>query len=77
MVPYDFDNPIYHVDEDCEEDCELPEELAQLLRHKLKVIQPHEELVEVVNLGTEEDVKKVRIGFTLQDDVKERLVKVL
>lgn len=41
MVPYDFDNPIYHAYKDCEEDCELPEELARLLRFEPKVIQLH------------------------------------
>lgn len=52
MVPYDFINPINHADEDCEEDCELPKELARLLRQESKVIQLHEESVEVVNPGT-------------------------
>lgn len=52
MIPYDFDNLIYHTDEDCEEDCELPEELARLLRQESKVIQPHQQSIEVINLGT-------------------------
>lgn len=69
MVPYDFDNPINHADKDCEEDCDLAEELARLLRQESKVIQPHEESVEVINLGTEEEVKEVRICATLQEDV--------
>lgn len=50
MVTYDFDNPINHSDKDCDEDCELPRELARLLKQESKVIQPHEESVEVVNL---------------------------
>lgn len=57
MVPYDFDNPIFHADKDCEEDCELPEELARLLQQESKVIQPYEESVKVINLGIEEDLK--------------------
>lgn len=32
MVRHDFDNPIYHADKDCE----LPEELARLLRQESK-----------------------------------------
>ena len=32
MVPYDFENPIDHADEDYGADCEVPEELARLLR---------------------------------------------
>lgn len=77
MVPYDFDNPINHAGEDCVEDCELLEELARLLRQDSKVIQPHEESVEVVNLGTGEEVKEVTIGSALQHGIKEKLVKLL
>ena len=40
---YDFDNPIYHAEEEGKEDCELPGELARLLKQEEKVIQPHEE----------------------------------
>lgn len=52
MVPYDFDNLINHADEDIEEYCELPEELARLLKKESKVIHPREESIELVNLGT-------------------------
>ena len=38
-------------------------ELARLLLQKERAIQPHEELVESVNLGTEEDRKEVKIGI--------------
>ena len=39
-----------------------------------KVFQPHEESVEVVNLGTEADKKEVKIGANLEDSVKRRLI---
>ena len=32
MAKYDFDNPIYQAEEGVEEDCELPEGLARLLK---------------------------------------------
>lgn len=41
MTHYDFDTPIYHSDEDCEEDCELPEELSRVLQQESRFIQPH------------------------------------
>ena len=41
MALYDFENPIYQAEEEAEEDCELPEELARLLRQEEKVIHPH------------------------------------
>ncbi|KAI5439145.1 hypothetical protein KIW84_024788 [Lathyrus oleraceus] len=74
---YDFDNPIYLAEEEDEEDCELPGELARLLKQEEKVIQPHEEQIEVVNLGTDEVKREVKIGVALEESVKSRLVVLL
>ena len=54
---YNFENPIYQAEDEGEEDCEVPGELARLLQQEERAIQPHEELLETVNLGTEEDKK--------------------
>lgn len=43
----------------------------------MKVIQPYEDLVEVVNLETEEEAKEVIVGSSLQEEVKTKLVKLL
>ena len=77
MVPNIFENPIDHADEDSGEDCEVPEELARLLRQEEKVIQPYEEVIEVINLGTEEIKKEVKIGDALQSEVKKGLIELL
>ncbi|KAI5389621.1 hypothetical protein KIW84_075058 [Lathyrus oleraceus] len=74
---YDFDNPIYQAEEEGEEDCELLGELARLLKQEGKVIQPHEEQIEVVNLGTDEVKKEVKIGAALEESVKSRMVALL
>ena len=42
---YDFEHPIYQVEDEGEEDCEIPGELARLLMQEEKAIQPHEEPV--------------------------------
>ena len=55
MAFCDFKNIIYQAEEEGEEDCEVPEELARLLQQEERTIQPHEELVDTINLGTEED----------------------
>ena len=73
---YDLDNPIYHAEEEGEEDCDLLE-LARLLKQEEKVIQPHEEQVEVVNLGTDEVRKEVKIGAALEANAKSRMVALL
>lgn len=72
IVPYDFDNPIYQVDEDGEEDDGLLEELAMLLLQESKVIQPHQEAIEIINLGSEEDKKEVKICASLDGEVKKK-----
>ena len=48
----------------------MPGELARLLQQEERAIQPHEESVEIVNLGTEEDRKEVKIGTNLEFGVK-------
>lgn len=40
MIPYIFELPIYHANEECEDDWEFPEKLTRLLEHDSKAIQP-------------------------------------
>ena len=42
-----------------------------------KSIQPHEEPIEVINLGTKIDRKEVKIDANLEDGIKNRLVQML
>ena len=58
---YDFENPINLAEDEGEDDCEVPGELARLLLQEERAIQPHEELVDTVNLGTEADRKEVKM----------------
>ena len=55
----------------------MPGELARLLLQEERAIQPHEEPVETINLGTEADKKEVKIGANLELSVKQRLTKML
>ena len=57
---YDFESPINQAEDKRGDDCEVPGELARLLLQEERAIQPHEELVESVNLGTEEYKKEDR-----------------
>ena len=43
MAPYILENSVDHANEDSEEDCEDPEELARILRQEEKVIQSYQE----------------------------------
>lgn len=76
MAHYDFENPIYHADEDCEEDCELPEELARLLKQESKFIQPYQDLLEVMNLGSEDCKKEIKICAALDENVNKGLIEL-
>src|SRR4051812_39520469 len=47
------------------------------LRTKVKkAIQPHEESIEVINLGSNEEKKEVKIGADLENSVKQRLIQM-
>src|SRR3954471_18354046 len=77
IVRHDFENPIYQTEDESEEDCEVPRELVRLLKQEDKAIQPHEEPIEVINLGSNEEKKEVRIGADLEHNVKQRLIQML
>ena len=74
MIFCDSENLIYQVEDEGEEDCEVPGELARLLQQEERTIQPHEEPVDTINLGTEEDKKEVNVGDNLEPSVKKRLI---
>ena len=73
----DSENLIYQAEDEGEEDCEVPEKLARLLQQEERTIQPHEEPVDTINLGTEEDKKEVKVGANLEPRVKECLIQLL
>ena len=49
----------------------------RLLQQEERAILPHEELLETINLGMEEDRKEVKVGANLEPNVKEHLVQLL
>ena len=74
---YDFENLINLAEDEGEDNWEVPGELARLLLQEERAIQPHEEPVETINLGTETDRKEVKIGANLELSVKQRLIQML
>ena len=77
MANCDFENPIYQADDEGEEDYEVPGELARLLQQEDRAIHPHEEPLDTINLGTEEDKKEIKVGANLELNVKECLIQLL
>ena len=56
----DSEDLIHQAKYEGEKDCEVPGELARLLQQEERAIQPHEELLDTINLGIEEDKKEIR-----------------
>ncbi|KAI5444422.1 hypothetical protein KIW84_012882 [Lathyrus oleraceus] len=70
-----FKFPVFEAEE--ESDVEVSDELSRLLEQDKKTIQPFEEQIELVNLGSEDDVKEVKIGYRLCPNVKKGLIYLL
>ncbi|KAI5445725.1 hypothetical protein KIW84_013814 [Lathyrus oleraceus] len=70
-----FEFPVFEADE--ESDVEVSDELSCLLEQDEKIIQPFKEQIELVNLGSEDDVKEVKIGSRLCPDAKKGLIDLL
>ncbi|KAI5424770.1 hypothetical protein KIW84_030818 [Lathyrus oleraceus] len=60
-----------------ESDVEVSDELSRLLEQDEKIIQPFEEKIELVNLGSEDDVKEVKIESRLCPDANKGLIDLL
>ncbi|XP_019434188.1 PREDICTED: uncharacterized protein LOC109340879, partial [Lupinus angustifolius] len=72
------DQPIHQVENDSDEDeWEASPELLRLVEQEAREIQPHQEPVELVNLGSEEDKKEVRVGTIMDGKERECLVRLL
>ncbi|GAU44160.1 hypothetical protein TSUD_399820 [Trifolium subterraneum] len=70
-----FEFPVYEAEE--EEDEGIPDEIKRLLDQEKKVIQPHEENVELIDLSSGEGKKEIKIGASLEASVKERVIVLL
>ncbi|KAI5411692.1 hypothetical protein KIW84_056677 [Lathyrus oleraceus] len=70
-----FEFSVFEAEEDDVE--EIPDEITSLLEHEEKIIQPHLENLETVNLGSEDCVREVKIGALLEESVKKGLIKLL
>ncbi|KAI5421371.1 hypothetical protein KIW84_044984 [Lathyrus oleraceus] len=70
-----FEFPVFETEEDDVE--EIPDEITRLLEHEEKIIQPHLENLETVNLGSEDCVREVKIGALLEESVKKGLIELL
>src|ERR1051325_10823729 len=75
MLSPNSEIPSEVVEEEVEE--EIPDEISRLLKHEERIIQPHKEPLEAINLGSEEDKKEVNIGALLDNNVKGKMIDLL
>ena len=77
---FDFERPSYISETNLEEDIDesyLPLEMQRLLAMEDKKILPHQEVTELVNLGTDNEKKEVKIGSSLDALAKKEIVDLL
>ena len=56
---------------------EIPELVSRLLKREENTIKPYKEPLQITNLSSEEDPKKVKIRALLHSDIKSRLIKLM
>ena len=77
---FDFERVVYVGELGNEEDMkydDLPLDLLRLVEQDERQILPHQEIIEVVNLGIEKERKKVKIGTTLSPTTRKELIDLL
>ncbi|KAI5444521.1 hypothetical protein KIW84_012958 [Lathyrus oleraceus] len=71
-----FDFPVFEAEEETNDE-EVSGELSRLLKDEEISIHPFEEKIELVNLGSDDDVKEVKIGSQLCPEAKKGLIDLL
>ncbi|KAK9019602.1 hypothetical protein V6N11_054118 [Hibiscus sabdariffa] len=60
-----------------EAECDLPNDLLRMMESEEKQILPYQEELEILNLGTEEERREVKIGTTISAETRQNLIKLL
>ena len=80
LSDFDFKRTSYISETDLEEDIDesgLPPEMQRLLAMEDKQILPHQEVTELINLGTNDEKKEVKIGSSLDTSTKKEISDLL
>ena len=73
----DFEQLINQAEEGEDEDWGLPQELNRMVEQEDREVKPHQEEMEVVNLGVGEERKEVKVGIDMSVKVRDELVALL
>ena len=80
LLNFDFERTSYINETDFEKDIEesdLPLEMLRFFTMEDKQILPHQEITELVNLGTDDEKKEVKIGSSLDSLAKKEITNLL
>ena len=55
----------------------LPLEMRRLIDHENKQILPHQEVTKVINLGSNEEKKEVKLDTALSAEIKKEIISLL
>ena len=55
----------------------ISSELLRLVEEEDKVLGPHQELVKVINLGSQEESKEVKIGTSMTSETRKKIINLL
>jgi len=75
IAPPTFEFPVFEAED--EEDDDIPYEITRLLEQEEKTIQPHQEEIELINLGTKDNKREIKVGAALEEGVKKRIFQLL
>ena len=80
LPDFNFERTSYISETDLEEnidELDLPPKMLRLLTMEDKQILLHQEVTELVNLGTDNEKKEVKIGSSLESSAKKEIVDLL
>ncbi|KAL0533834.1 hypothetical protein IC582_028105 [Cucumis melo] len=75
--PPDFELNNWDSENDDEDDVGISSELLRMVEEEDEVLGPHQELVEAINLGSQEESKEVKIGTSLTRESRKKLINLL
>ena len=80
LSDFDLERTSYINEIDFEEDIDkldLPPKMLRLLTMEDKQILPHQEVIELINLGIDDEKKEVKIGSSLDSSTKKEITDLL
>ena len=80
LSDFDFERTSYISEIDFEKNIDksdLPPKMLRLLTMEDKQILPHQEVTKLINLGTDDEKKEVKIGSSLESSVKKEIIDLL